>query len=346
MEQQGEKPVVSVIVPVYGVEQYLEKSVSSIVDQTYQALDIVLVDDGSPDNCPALCDAWAERDNRIRVVHKVNGGLGSARNAGLDIAYGTYVCFIDSDDYIEPDMIETMTRQALSHQAQMVICGTINERYDCGKYSLLGTNTMTFAATECNDEVKSLIPTLMQSSYCIPAWNKLYWKAFLDECKARFDETVNVGEDSLFNVSLYTNLDRLVCIPDAAYHYISRSGSLCNRFNPRWFIDRRKLYAHERVLLRDWSDQALNLFANEFVFQTGVILSFLYEDCSKETKRLRRAMIQTIADDELVKQVCREIQTAGLRNEITKRVLDTNNPLILSAYGWAVAFVKRIRGGR
>ena len=92
--------LISVIVPVFKVEKYLDRCVQSIVDQTYRNLEIILVDDGSPDNCPAMCDAWAEKDNRVKVIHKKNGGLSDARNAGMAIATGELMGFVDSDDYI------------------------------------------------------------------------------------------------------------------------------------------------------------------------------------------------------------------------------------------------------
>ena len=98
------EPLVSVIVPVYKVEKYLDKCIESIVGQTYENLEIILVDDGSPDNCPTMCDEWAQKDSRIKVIHKENGGLSSARNAGLDACTGDYIGFVDSDDWIEPDM--------------------------------------------------------------------------------------------------------------------------------------------------------------------------------------------------------------------------------------------------
>ena len=97
---------ISVIVPVYKTEQYLNRCVQSITDQTYKNLEIILVDDGSPDNCPEMCDQWAKKDERIKVIHKRNGGLSSARNAGLDSATGDYIMFADSDDWMEPDMAE------------------------------------------------------------------------------------------------------------------------------------------------------------------------------------------------------------------------------------------------
>ena len=104
--------LISVIVPVYKVEPYLDKCVRSIVEQTYQNLEIILVDDGSPDNCGAICDAWAEKDSRIKVIHKENGGLSDARNAGMDVATGQWIAFVDSDDWIAEEMYESLLNAA------------------------------------------------------------------------------------------------------------------------------------------------------------------------------------------------------------------------------------------
>ena len=117
------KELISVIVPVYKVEQYLDKCISSIVNQTYDNLEIILVDDGSPDNCPKICDNWAEKDQRIKVVHKQNGGLSSARNEGIVVATGKYISFIDSDDYIDSQTYEKMIFSITSTEADMCICG-------------------------------------------------------------------------------------------------------------------------------------------------------------------------------------------------------------------------------
>ena len=117
-----ENSCISVIVPVYCVEQYLEKCVSSIVNQTYKNLEIILVDDGSPDNCPQLCDDWQKKDKRIRVIHKENGGLSDARNAGLRASSGELVMFVDSDDWIAPEMAEKMEFAMRTYHADMVLC--------------------------------------------------------------------------------------------------------------------------------------------------------------------------------------------------------------------------------
>ena len=117
--------LVSVIVPIYNVEKYLRKCVDSILNQTYKNLEIILVDDGSPDNCGNICDEYALSDSRIRIIHKKNGGLSDARNAGLDIARGNYILFVDSDDYIDETMVEKLYEALEKEKAEMSLCSFV-----------------------------------------------------------------------------------------------------------------------------------------------------------------------------------------------------------------------------
>ena len=117
------KGVVSVVLPIYNVEKYLNRCVKSVVNQSYKNLEIILVDDGSPDNCPTLCEDWAKKDSRIKVVHKENAGLGYARNTGIENATGEYICFFDSDDYIALDAIEKAYSLAIKEKSDIVVFG-------------------------------------------------------------------------------------------------------------------------------------------------------------------------------------------------------------------------------
>lgn len=114
---------VSIIVPVYKVEKYLDRCVESLINQTLKNIEIILVDDGSPDNCPALCDKWAKKDDRIKVIHKENAGLGFARNSGMEIAKGRFIGFVDSDDYVKNDMFERLFLAATKENAEIAMCG-------------------------------------------------------------------------------------------------------------------------------------------------------------------------------------------------------------------------------
>ena len=118
--------LISVVIPVYKVEKFLNECVQSVLSQTYENLQVILVDDGSPDRCGEMCDKWADKDHRIQVIHKKNGGLSDARNAGLAVAAGAYIAFVDSDDWIAPQMYEVMLKTIKEQNADIVACGIVN----------------------------------------------------------------------------------------------------------------------------------------------------------------------------------------------------------------------------
>ena len=120
--------LISIIVPIFNVEKYLDRCMDSLLNQTLKDIEIIMVDDGSPDNCPKMCEEYAKKDNRVKVVHKKNGGLGYARNSGLDVAMGEYVAFVDSDDYVDSSMYETLWNEACASSADAVFCGFKTEQ--------------------------------------------------------------------------------------------------------------------------------------------------------------------------------------------------------------------------
>ena len=140
-------PEISVIVPVYKVEKYLDRCIESIVNQTYPDLELILVDDGSPDNCPAMCDAWAERDERIRVIHKKNGGASSARNVGLKIAKGTWIAFVDSDDWLDKTAFKTLYDIAIRYDVPMAIGGMKVIQDDTGTQAIAKEEAIVLSQT-------------------------------------------------------------------------------------------------------------------------------------------------------------------------------------------------------
>lgn len=170
MEQQK----ISVIVPVYKVERYLERCVQSIVDQTYSNLEIILVDDGSPDNCPAMCDAWAMKDSRITTIHKENGGLSDARNAGMRIATGELMGFVDSDDWIAPDMYQRLYDLMMKDYSDIVACGVEMVWEDGTSPRML---TKSGSCVLSNEEAMQAI--IEEDWLKHPVWYKLYKTALI-----------------------------------------------------------------------------------------------------------------------------------------------------------------------
>lgn len=217
--------LISVIVPIYKVQDYLKECIESIINQTYSDIEVILVDDGSPDRCPQMCDEWAKRDSRIRVVHKKNGGLSSARNAGLDVAKGEYISFVDSDDFICKDALENLYNRIKDDKSIGITSGLIY-RYQDGSINNFKDQWL------CSKEIvipssEFLLETMSQkTSYTV--WNKLYRRDVIGN--TRFREGRN-NEDTLFMYDLGKNIAILnVCmveIPHYVYYYRYREDSIC-----------------------------------------------------------------------------------------------------------------------
>ena len=206
---------ISVIVPVYKVEKYLDRCVESIVNQTYKNLEIILVDDGSPDDCPAMCDAWAKKDERIQVIHKENGGVSSARNRGIDAATGDYIGFVDSDDWIDHDMYEALIGALENTGSDVAMCGFYFEAF---------SQTLCSEGCDCIVDKENILKTYILDKIRPELWNKLFSIDLFVE-NIRLDEKYQYAEDLLFNYYLLKNAKRVVGIKDCKYHYLQNSGN-------------------------------------------------------------------------------------------------------------------------
>lgn len=218
--------LISVIVPVYKVEQYLNDCINSLVNQSYKNLEIILVDDGSPDNCPIMCDNWAKKDKRIKVIHKKNGGLSSARNAGLDVANGDYFTFVDSDDWISLSMYEDMLKIFKNDDVD-VVAGKINCYFEkTGIIKPFMESSDYYKITQdliINKEKyqKLTLSRVLESA----AWNKLY-KASLF-CDLRFKEN-RYYEDYLYIYNISKRIKNIYYIAKPYYYYRIRDNSICS----------------------------------------------------------------------------------------------------------------------
>lgn len=210
--------LISVIVPIYNVEKYLDRCVDSIINQTYKNLEIILVDDGSPDNCPKMCDDYAEKDSRIKVVHKENGGLSDARNVGMEVATGEYVSFIDSDDYVSLDFYETLLETIVDNDSDIVECGVVkfyeNEKFDKYNDDLKVTNY---------DTVDALDGLINENPFKQHVWNKLY------KSNIALDIPYAVGklnEDEFWTYQIFGKAKKVTRINKTMYYYFQRGSSI------------------------------------------------------------------------------------------------------------------------
>lgn len=216
-----EQPLVSVIVPVYRVEAYLEECVESILGQTYTNLEVWLVDDGSPDNCPVLCDAFAQRDPRVRVIHKANGGVSSARNAALDVCTGEYITFVDSDDAIHPQAVERLLAACLEAEADMAM-GELRSLEENGALRPENPadrlNREVFGPEEAFRRM-----TVEHEIYFSIVWGKLYRRAVFTELRFSVGR---LHEDEMIQHRLCGACGRIAAVGEPVYHYRTRGGSI------------------------------------------------------------------------------------------------------------------------
>lgn len=218
------KGTISVIVPIYNVELFLKRCIDSLLAQTFSDYELILVDDGSPDKCPQICDTYAQRDNRIRVIHKENGGLSDARNAGLEIAEGEFVVFVDSDDVVSPHYLEYLYRAIIEDDCDIAVCGyqmfeenvlVRDLSYDKG-YIYSGTEMLWRIYSENHTEyIESVV-----------SWNKLYKKQLFDGI--RFPKG-KIHEDEATTYRVYCKAQKITVIPCVLYYYYQNTAGIMKR---------------------------------------------------------------------------------------------------------------------
>ncbi|MDO4168367.1 MAG: glycosyltransferase [Lachnospiraceae bacterium] len=209
---------ISIIVPVYKVEAYLDRCIKSIVSQSYQNLEIILVDDGSPDQCPHMCDIWAQKDERIKVIHKQNGGLSDARNAGIHVATGTVIGFVDSDDWLEKDFCKTLLTVMNANNCDIVSCKFKKRYFQDEIFEIKETGSITIL-----DRGQSMKALIEDNQVQQVVWNKLYRKELIERI------TFAIGkchEDEFWSYQVIGASERLGIVDYTGYNYYQRNDSI------------------------------------------------------------------------------------------------------------------------
>ena len=224
---------ITVIVPVYNVENYLEKCLDSLINQTYKNLEIIVINDGSTDNSGEICQEYAQKDNRIVYIEKENGGLSDARNVGLDKMTGSYVTFIDSDDWVELDYVETLYKKIVEYQADIAVGNyySYNEDEETYYFHIYGDSYYEKVYDNISIFENLYESQEMKSFALISAWGKLYKAKLFDYL--RFDKG-KLGEDGYFNQKMYLSVNKVVYLNKGLYAYRQRSGSITNTWTEKW----------------------------------------------------------------------------------------------------------------
>lgn len=256
-------PQISIIVPVYNVEPYLERCVNSIIAQTYKDFELILVDDGSTDNSGRICDSLQEKDTRINVIHKANGGLSSARNAGIEKAVGRYIGFVDSDDFIEKDMYEILYRLIIQYQADLSMCRLADCFEGETRLKEMELKEMVLSPEE------AIIVVLEGKITSVTAVNKLYKRELFNDVRYPLGKTT---EDAYVIVDLLSRCHKCVLTTEAKYCYVHRENSITSSPLSKANLDVIDAYRHNLEIVKRLYPAALTAAYSRYIWAHLLLL--------------------------------------------------------------------------
>jgi glycosyltransferase involved in cell wall biosynthesis len=268
--------LISIVVPVYNVEQYLEQCLKSIIAQTYQKLEILLIDDGSTDRSSIICDTYSALDSRIKVIHKANGGLSSARNKGLDISKGEYISFVDADDFVAPEFIRDLYEALVDVNAELAVCNC--QYVDCN-YNAIHTHDDCYVIKDGVRKGTELMSSYMfeklDCMYTV-VWNKLYKRNLL--LTLRFP-IGRMHEDEFISYKIIYNANLIACLSKRLYFYVQRKQSITSVSSEKRMTDKvaafdeKAYYFHQK---------------KEYLYEaeTLIDLFFLYSECNNQENKI------------------------------------------------------------
>lgn len=320
------KGIVSIVVPIYNVEKYLDRCIESIVNQTYRNLEIILVDDGSPDNCPQMCDEWAKRDNRIKVVHKQNAGLGMARNTGIEQATGEYICFFDSDDYIEAETIENAYRSAVQNDAD-VVCFGVNYINTAGEKT--GTRIPREQKAYRGEDVqKEYLPNLVgpdpktgdDYGLSMTAWSKMFSMQSVQSNNWRFVSERQIQSEDVYSLlEWYGDVKTVFVLPHAYYNYCQNNMSVSRSYRPDRFGKICYFYAETKKLCYALGYTQETIDRIYGVYLSFVIAAMKQEIAAENSARFKKKALRDILANEELQ--CTLKKTKNDKVAIKKKVL-------------------------
>lgn len=293
-------PKVSIIVPVYNVERYLDRCMQSLLSQTLKEIEIILVDDGSPDNCPTMCDDYAKKDLRVKVIHKKNSGLGLSRNIGMKHATGDFIAFVDSDDYVDIRMYEKLIKVADKNKSDAVFCGIKKEIYsgkfiDISEVQKETTYEKEYLSDLMLDFVSGKPFEKKERPLQMSVWHAIYSKDLIFQNELEFkSERIIVSEDLPFQISFFKLAESITFIPDILYTYCYNSSSLSKKYDVDKFFKIKDLF----YLLTDLlSYEDVNLYrCNRYLI--GLARVFVFQiSISKLKRNDKRNSIKRICED-------------------------------------------------
>lgn len=334
--------VVSVVVPVFNAVKSVETSLRSVLNQSFSDWELVVVDDGSTDGTGAVLDRVAMQDTRVRVIHKRNTGSGDSRNVGMAAARGKYLCFLDSDDLLEPDALEFLVARAEHDHTQILFYNNSDVYYDnAGNVDHIEDHEgYAFDVTK-NEGFKRHFLALGEARYLFTAWNKLYLREFVEQVGARFATDIKVGEDMMFTLPLYRAVMRVSSTDRSFYRYTIREGSLLHSFDPDRYREARLVYRNAEREIGQWYAPGVAVYARDFIVQSQ---SYIF-DLFKSSEHLNRfSMLRAILRDPVLALALKCAGHMPYRGQrVFVSVVKLHNLLLLNLYIYIVLLIRYMR---
>lgn len=323
--------LVSVIIPIYKVEKYLDKCIQSVAQQTYKNLEIILVDDGSPDNCPQICDEYTKKDSRIKVIHKENGGLMSARQAGLKIACGDYIGFVDSDDWIEPDMYAHFADAIAKYNCDIAVCEFFYNYPERQQESVQSLKKPFYTK---NELMREIYPTMIFAGRfydygVMPScWSKIYKKDLLEKHLPLVDTDITIGEDAAFTFPCMLDAENACYIDKALYHY---------RINKKSMTQEYSKDLHSKILipyntLREYLNKSCYDYSAQLDYYLLSLLNGIVRNEAKKGNPKSRA--QSI---EVLKQFTKDKSITSAVKRVNRSLLPVHTRFVAAFFSIASA---------
>ena len=302
-----QKGLVSVVIPIYNVEKYLNQCIESVVNQTYRNIEILLIDDGSLDGCPQICDEWAKKDSRIKVVHKENAGLGMARNTGIDNAVGEYICFFDSDDFISLNTIEKAYATATEQKVDVVVFGmtTTNSEGVVLNQTVPPNTCLKYENTAV---IETFLPEYIAPNYIrngvrfyMSACLALYSMELIKRSGWRFvSERDIISEDVYSLLALFKHVNRVAVLPEALYFYRTNTQSLSRRYQKGRYEKVRHFYLKSAKLCKtlEYGENIINRITQ--VYFSFTLAAMKQESVASLSLKERRKNLKSIIKDDVL----------------------------------------------
>lgn len=322
---------VSIIIPVYNAQKYLTRCIQSVLKQTYQKFELILVNDGSNDDSLTICNEYKEKDNRIKVLDNPNEGAGMARNAGLDLATGSYVLFIDADDWIAPEMLECLLQLLISSQSDISICNNFIDQAD-GSASFSSPMPIETDPFITNDIPKCV--GMLEGQQKFPyLWNRLYKRQIITQNQIRFEKQFITGEDLDFNLKYFTHVQKCAITNKAYYHYIKAGvDSLCARYKAGLYgivneLNRRREELYRNMgMLKDESYKTI--YERIYIDYLRTCVPNMFRKKAQLTGQERLVLIKEVFTNKDLKQYIKGYEARSRVEKIFKILVRLGNARI------------------